>query len=100
MFELALRFVSALAALISVMCAVYVAYRAGMWRKSDNSRELQGRIGTLENRLGGMEQRLADVPTRADFERVSSDVRAMTRELNKIDDSVVRIESWLMGRPK
>ncbi|MFN3371009.1 MAG: DUF2730 family protein [Sphingomonadaceae bacterium] len=100
MFELGLRFISTLAALISVMCAVYVAWRAGMWRNSDTSKELQARIGTLESRLGGVELRLSDVPTRADFERVSSDVRAMTRELNKIDDSVVRIEGWLMGRPK
>lgn len=96
--ELLFRGLSALAAGIAVWCALYVARRAARWRESDEAKALTLRLGVVENELFGLRVRLEGMPTKADFEGVKSDLRAVSRELDKVDGGVTRIEQYLLER--
>ena len=95
-----LQLASVLSGLVGIACAIYVAVRTGRWRESDEAKELGTRIETVEQKVIRIEERLSAMPTKADLEGLKSDVRAIGREVGKVDDSVTRIESWLMERGK
>lgn len=93
-----LQILSVIAAFFSLGCAVFVALRAGRWRQSDEVKAILDRVASVETDVGGLKVRIQDMPTKADFEGLKSDMRAVGREVSKVDDAVVRIESYLLGR--
>lgn len=95
-----LQLASVLSGLVGIACAIYVAMRTGKWRESDEAKGLSTRIETVEQKVIRIETRLGEMPTKADMEGLKSEVRAIGREVGKVDDSVTRIESWLMERGK
>ena len=116
---LILQAMIALLTLVNVGCAVYVARRTLRWRESDEAkafvlrvqaieakvggideRGLSTRLGEVEDKVIAIEARLESMATKADVDSLKSDVRHMSRELEKIDSGVTRIESWLMERGK
>ena len=98
MTALDLQFASLVAAVIAVICALYVAARAGKWRETDEAKNLIGRLGTVESKITTLEVRLDAMPTKADLSALQSDVRAISREVGKVEDGVNRIEDWLVQR--
>lgn len=98
--SLALHAISVLSGIVALLCAIYVAQRASRWRDSDDVKLLLGRVGTVEGKVNTIEARLENMATKTDVAAVQSDVRAIGREVGKVDDSVTRIETWLMERGK
>ncbi|MBS3962172.1 MAG: DUF2730 family protein [Sandarakinorhabdus sp.] len=97
---LALQAISVLSGIVALLCAIYVAQRANKWRDSDDNKLLQRKVGIMEGKVNIIESRLEHMATKTDVAAVQSDVRAIVREVGKVDDSVTRIETWLMERGK
>ena len=98
MLELLFRGLSAGSALIAVVCAVYVANRASGWRNSDEAKQMEKRVTEIERDCSNIKVRLDQVPTKEDLSALKSEVRALGREVGKVDDGVSRIESFLIER--
>lgn len=98
--ELAFRGISALSAFIAVFCALYVAWRAGNWRNSDERKAMFSRLSAIENDVLAMKTRFEQVATRSDVEALKSQVTALDRNISKLDSAVDRIEAFLMERGK
>jgi hypothetical protein len=98
--ELLFRGLSAGSALIAVACAVYVANRASSWRNSDEAKALQQRVTEIERDCSNIKVRLDQVPTKADLEGLKSDVRALGRDVGKVEAGIDRIEEFLRERGK
>lgn len=100
-----MQLVSMACAVVACGCAVYVAWRAGHWRNADrvlaDAKHLNATVADHGRRLLLVEAKLEDLPTSKDVEAIRSDVRAIKREIDKVDAGVTRIEGYLMagGRP-
>lgn len=95
-----LQIASVLSGVVGISCAIYVAVRTGRWRESDEAKSMINRITAVEQKVATVETRLMNMPTLADLEGLKSEVRSIAREVGKVDDSVTRIETWLMERGK
>ncbi|WP_194745735.1 DUF2730 family protein [Thermaurantiacus tibetensis] len=98
---LVMQLVSMACAVVACGCAVYVAWRAGQWRRADqaiaDARAVTARVADHEQRLVLVEAKLADLPTARDIEQLRSDLRALGREISKAERGIERIEGFLMG---
>jgi hypothetical protein len=94
-----LQVLSVAAAWVSLGCAIWIAVRAARWRNSDEAKTLSLRLTAAETEIVGIKVRVDSMPTKSDVEGVRSDLRAMAREIGKVDDAVVRIEQFLLSRP-
>jgi hypothetical protein len=98
LLELLFRGLSAGSALIAVICAVYVANRASGWRNSDEAKTMERRVTDIEKDCSNIKTRLDGMPSKGDFEGLKSDVRALGRDVEKVDAGVSRIESFLIEK--
>ena len=100
LLELLFRGLSAGSALIAVVCAVYVANRASGWRNSDEAQRMERRVTEIERDCSNIKIRLDQVPTTADLEGLKGDVRALVRDVGKVEAGIDRIEEFLRERGK
>lgn len=93
------------------LTGVYVAWRAGKWRDSDEARALHQRVERTERRLDQHELKLKDLPTKADFEALRGEVRSVEsgvraelrgveKQLDGVDQGIQRVEGFLMERDR
>lgn len=90
-------------AVISCSCAVFVAWRSGNWRESDEAQKLmarvgavEGRVGKAESRLEAFEEKIEGLPTAADVARVEGQVETVKEMVRAAAAGVERIESFMM----
>lgn len=93
-----LQYVLAIAACLSALCAVYVAWRAKGWRQSDElkamiaeaasrwvesaaSKALHHRVDDAERRLDVAETTVENLPTKDDLAKIERDVGDVARLL-------------------
>ncbi len=81
---------------VSCACAVFVSIRAGNWRDTDDARALDKRISAIEGRVQVCETRTADLPTKADVERLRGEVHTASELTRSALDGVRRIETFMM----
>ncbi|HVY32842.1 MAG TPA: DUF2730 family protein [Caulobacteraceae bacterium] len=110
---------AALAAVISALCAVYVALRTGKWRETDDGKALYDRLGKAERwqdsepgkqmvkrvdhaheRIQALEIRMEDLPTREDIARLEGEVAKVAAIGARTENAVERIEGYMMERSK
>lgn len=96
--EVSARWVSASAAVISVICTVLVMRRTDADKSSAALTKLSDRMTKAELDLSNIQVRLDGMPSKGDFEGLKSDVRALGRDVEKVDAGVSRIESFLIEK--
>ena len=77
---------------VSMCCALFVAVRAGSWRKSDEAQALFTTIADIKERLKVCETRQEDLPSKADVARLFGRLDTLTEMVNAANAGVNRIE--------
>ncbi|MBI1407312.1 MAG: DUF2730 family protein [Caulobacter sp.] len=92
-------------AVISALCAVFVAWRASRWRESDEAQKLIARVGAVEGRmtkaegrLDGIDEKFDDLPTEADIARLEGEIGTVKELCRAAAAGVARIETFMMQR--
>lgn len=98
--EVTARWVSAGAAVISVACAILVMRRSDAEKSAGAINKLGDRVTEIERDCSNIKIRLDQVPTKADLEGLKSDVRALGRDVGKVEAGIDRIEEFLRERGK
>lgn len=90
-------------AVISCACAVFVAWRSGNWRQTDEAQKLIARVGAVEGRatkiearLDAFEEKVEGLPTAADIARVEGQVETVKEMVRAAAAGVERIETFMM----
>lgn len=93
--------VSVVACLVSILTFI----RVGRWRLDEAQAALAGRVRDLESKTELMEQKVQaleedvqNLPTRADFARLEGEIKTTCKIADRTEQSVKRIEGFLMER--
>lgn len=84
------------AAGLAVSCATFV--RNGRWKDTEAAQALLSRVDDCENRLTDAEATQRHAATKAELAEVKSELHGLTRQADRLEAGIARIESHLMSR--
>lgn len=86
------------AALVSAACAVFVAWRGGRWRETEEAQALLKRMSDAESRISACEIRIEDLPTRADIARLEAEIKGVGQQVGAANAGIDRLEGYFLQR--
>lgn len=98
LIEVSARWLSVLIAALALFISIYVTRRGGQWRNSEQGQAMEKRVTEIERDCSIIKVRLDGMPSRADLEGLRSEVRALGRDMSRVESGVERIEQFLMEK--
>lgn len=86
------------AAIAAAGAAVFTAWRAERWRKSEDWQAMRNRVDKHETRLALVERDLSKIPTKEDLARLEGELSTVAAGVAAANAGVDRIEGLLLKR--
>ena len=92
MFQYVFPALSATAAITAAVVAVWVAFRSGKWRESDDAKALVARLSKVERDQEMTDLKLVGAPSQADIAGLKAEIRTLEVMISAAKDSSARTE--------
>jgi hypothetical protein len=87
-------------AVISTGCAVFVAFRTGRWRETDDAKVIAARFQKIEGRLDIIETKQLELPSKADLAKLEGSINLVKELVERSERGIDRIESYMLNHGK
>ncbi|WP_374569672.1 DUF2730 family protein [Phenylobacterium sp.] len=99
------QFIGMTPAIVAAACALFVAWRNGKWRETDEAKalikrmgEVEGRVDKVEGRVGTLEDDISDLPTKADIARLEGELKTVGNDVRAANAGIDRIEGFFLAK--